>query len=109
MKLLFDEHLSPKLNARLEDLFPGSANVLELNLYSSDDKEIWEYARLHDFTIVSKDFDFYQRAFEFGHPPKVIYLTLGNCSTREVESLLRKQYKNILDFFENEGRSLLVL
>jgi predicted nuclease of predicted toxin-antitoxin system len=109
MKLLFDEHLSPKLNARLEDLFPGSANVLDLDLFAREDKEIWEYARLHNYSIISKDFDFYQRAFEFGHPPKVIYLTLGNCSNRDVEALLRTQYKNILEFFENEARSLLVL
>jgi len=36
------------------------------------DEVIWNYAREHDFVIISKDSDFRQRCFLFGPPPKVV-------------------------------------
>ena len=35
-------------------------------------------------TIVSKDADFHQRSFLFGHPPKVIWVS-RNCLTSDIE------------------------
>ena len=58
MKLLFDQHLSPLLVARLIDLYPGSLHVHAIGLGASDDRRIWEFARDHDLTIVTKDADF---------------------------------------------------
>ncbi|MCC6745088.1 MAG: DUF5615 family PIN-like protein [Acidobacteria bacterium] len=55
MKLLFDQNLSFRLTARLENLFPGSEHVRSAGLASADDAIIWEYARQHGFAIVSKD------------------------------------------------------
>lgn len=45
--------------------------------------------------IVSKDADFRQRSFLYGHPPKVIWIRLGNCSTREIANLLRERLAEI--------------
>jgi hypothetical protein len=33
-----------------------------------------------------------------GFPPKVIWIRLGNCSTKTIESLLRDNYEAILSF-----------
>jgi predicted nuclease of predicted toxin-antitoxin system len=57
MKLLFDEHLSPRLCSLLVDLFPGSENVLLTGLGGRTDEEIGSYAAASNFTIVSKDAD----------------------------------------------------
>jgi predicted nuclease of predicted toxin-antitoxin system len=62
--------------------------VRELGLASAVDIEVWEYARQFGFTIVSKDTDFSQRGFLFGPPPKVIWIRLGNCSTKEIQDVL---------------------
>ena len=58
MKLLFDQHLSLKLAKKLGDVFPGSNQVKLVGMHEAEDDEIWEYARAHGFTVVSKDSDY---------------------------------------------------
>ena len=109
MKLLFDENLSPKLTRRLADLFPDSLHVRDVGLKAADDPSIWDYARDNDFMIVSKDADMHDLSLVFGSPPKVIWVRLGNCSTSEVENLLRREFDVIKVFYEDDSTSLLAL
>jgi len=99
MKFLFDENLSPRLVVLLADLFPNSLHVRDAGLQAAEDLLVWNYARDHDLTIVSKDADMHQRCFVFGAPPKVVWVRLGNCSTTDVADLLRR-YVNALEVFE---------
>jgi predicted nuclease of predicted toxin-antitoxin system len=109
VKLLFDENLSPKLVVRLADLFPDSLHVRDVGLKAANDPEVWEYARDNDLVIVSKDSDMHQRSFLFGAPPKVVWVRLGNCSTTDVENLLR-HHRNVLNvFYSDELASFLSL
>ncbi len=108
MKLLLDEHLSGELVDALADVYPGSEQILLLGLGGSGDGVVWEYARLHGLTIVSKDSDFYERSMRVGAPPKVIWLRLGNCTTVAVEMLLRKSEHTLIRFAESD-ESCLVL
>jgi predicted nuclease of predicted toxin-antitoxin system len=89
MKLLFDQNLSPKLPARVADIFPGSDHVLPLGLDTAPDQQVWDFARANDFVIVSKDADYPNLVALRGHPPKVVWLQLGNCTTQQVEDALR--------------------
>jgi predicted nuclease of predicted toxin-antitoxin system len=109
VKLLFDENLSPTLPRRLAELFPDSSHVRDVNLKSADDPVVWQYARDNDFTIVSKDSDLHQRSFVLGHPPKLIWVRLGNCATRDVEELLRRNLLVITNFNDDLEASFLVL
>ena len=109
MKLLFDENLSHKLVRALEDLFPDSEHVRNLGLKAADDHLIWEHAKNKDLIIVSKDSDFYQRSLLFGHPPKVIWIRRGNCSTVAVEAILRLHFQDVKDFYEDPYESFLIL
>ena len=61
MKLLLDENLSDRIIPKITDLYPNSEHVKILGLTNTDDAIIWEYAKLNDFVIVSKDSDFHQR------------------------------------------------
>ena len=90
MKLLFDENLSPKLTKLLSDVYPDSTHVRDVGLARADDDVVWEYAAKRGFAIVSKDADFHQRSFVHGHPPKVVWIRRGNCSTVEIERILRE-------------------
>lgn len=95
MKLLFDENLSPRLASSLADLFPASTHVRDVGLRAADDPAVWEHARLNGFLIVSKDADMHDLSLLFGNPPKVIWLRMGNCSTAQVENLLRREFEVI--------------
>jgi predicted nuclease of predicted toxin-antitoxin system len=75
VKLLFDENLSRTLGERLRDIYPDARHVAQVGLESSSDKTVWEFARTHGLTIVSKDSDFNQFAFLFGPPRQMLYPT----------------------------------
>ena len=109
MKLLFDENLSHKLVRLLADLFPGSIHVREVGLKAADDPVVWEYAKNNGLMIVSKDSDMHQRSFVFGYPPKVVWVRLGNCSTSDVERLMRRHFDAIKSFYEDDYASFLSL
>ena len=109
MKLLFDQNLSSTLCRSLSDCFPGSAHVREIGLRDADDALIWRYAAQHGFAIVTKDADFRQRSFLQGHPPKIVWVRLGNCSTEDVERTLRHRASAIQDFLIDEMKSILAL
>lgn len=109
MKLLFDENLSPKLPSRLSDLFPSSIHVRDVGMKATIDPIVWDYAKDNSFMIVSKDSDMHDLSLIFGSPPKVIWLRLGNCSTLQVESFLRREFNAIKLFYEDKSLSLLAL
>lgn len=109
MKLLFDENLSHKLARLLTDIFPDSTHVRDVGMKAADDPLVWEYARDNGLMIVSKDSDMHQRSFVFGQPPKVVWVRLGNCSTSDVERLLRRNFAAIKAFYEDDYASFLSL
>lgn len=109
MRLLFDQNLSFRLLKRLDDIFPSAQHVRDIGLGSADDERVWAYAEEHGLVIVSKDGDFHQRAILLGAPPKIVWLRLGNCPTREIERVLRKRAGEIGVFVDDPGAALLVI
>ena len=88
MKLLFDENLSPRLVSLLTHEYAGSEHVRNVGLAAAADPVVWSFAAAQGFVIATKDSDFKHRALLFGHPPKVVWLRLGNCSTAAAAALL---------------------
>ena len=109
MKLLFDQNLSPHLATRLQRLFPGSSHVSWVDLDHAEDVEVWEYARQNEYLLVTKDADFSELKTLQGLPPKVIWLQLGNCTTGQVENLLRLHYDAIKQLTDNDSIGILSL
>ena len=109
MKLLLDENLSPELAKSLSDLYSGSAHVHECGLGSTDDEQIWAFAKANGFVIVSKDSDFRAKSLLQGAPPKVVWLRIGNCTTQDLEELLRKFSAAIHTFETSQTECFLVL
>ena len=101
MKLLFDQNISFRVLKRLEEYFPGSVQVKDLGLENFSDIKIWNYAKEHNFSIVTFDSDFFDLANLFGHPPKIIWLRIGNRRTNEIAELLISKSDIILDFISN--------
>ncbi|WGV24187.1 DUF5615 family PIN-like protein [Halotia branconii] len=109
MKLLLDENLSDRIIHKIVDLYPDSEHVKTLGMINTDDAMIWEYAKANGFVIVSKDSDFHQRSLLYGHPPKFIYLRVGNCPTSKITQIMRDNLDTIIQFERSETESLLIL
>jgi len=109
MKLLFDHNLSPRLAQRLSDLFPDSSHVALHGLDQASDLEVWSFAGREGFTLVTKDTDFNDLATLRGAPPKVIWLRIGNCTTADVEQLLRLHELAIAQLGADPNAAILAL
>ena len=55
----------------------------------ASDTVIWEFARQHEYAIVTQDSDFAERSKLLGPPPKVVWLRCGNATPQRIEALLR--------------------
>jgi predicted nuclease of predicted toxin-antitoxin system len=109
VKLLLDQNLLHRILELIERDFPGSAHVRDHSLQSAADEVIWRFAKDRSLAIVSKDDDFAQRSLLLGHPPKVVWIRLGNCSTREVATLLLQAKDDVLAFDADNEQSLMVI
>ncbi len=109
MKLLLDQNISRKLLSPLQADFPGSDHVAQVGLETALDAEIWEYARMHDFAIVTQDSDFADRSTLYGHPPQVVWLRLGNVSTTHMLRMLEQETLSLQTFFAEGEKGCLVI
>ena len=52
------------------------------------DTEIWNYARQHDLTIVTKDSDFSHRILASTPPPRVLHLRIHNQRLHQLDDFM---------------------
>ena len=78
-------------------------------LRDATDTQIWEYAKSNGYVTVSKDSDFQARSLLYGHPPKFIWLRVGNCTTVVAEQLLRNNASRIQHFITQSTDIILEL
>ena len=97
MKLLLDENLSHRIITDLEQSYPNSSQVSLLNLSEATDAQIWDYAREHDYAIVTLDADFYDYSLVKGGPLLVIWLRCGN----QRKSVIKANLLDHQDVIEN--------
>lgn len=109
MKLLFDQNLSRKLFNRLADIFPDASHVHFHKCSEASDREIWEFAKVQGFCIVTQDADFSEKSRLYGSPPKVIWLRCGNVTTTKVEDRLRLGAEAIQELINNANLNYLEL
>lgn len=109
MRLLFHQNLSPRLAGLLTNLYPGSIHVRDVELERADDQAVWSYAINHRLMIVTTDADLHQMSFLYGHPPKVVWIQRGNCSTNEIASILRTRHNDLAAFERDPESSFLAL
>ena len=95
----------------MESLFKHDESNLcsSSRLDTAEDSIIWQYAREHDFIVITKDADFSELISVKGFPPKVIWIRLGNCTTDEVESLIRSHTQEIKKFNNDNSLGILIL
>ena len=96
MKWLLDANLSYRLVKQLADLPIMVIQVGRTGLpVPADDREIWDWARMNGYIVITNDEDFYRFAGVFGFPPKVVMPRTGNQSTRFMAALLAHHLNDI--------------
>ncbi len=73
---------------------PLFQHVVELNRRWLD-SSIWEYARNKDMTILTKDYDFYDRIISDAPPPRVIHFRLGNMKRKDFQAFATANWEKI--------------
>ena len=101
MKILFDQNISFRIINKINHLYPEAKQVRELGLENSTDIEIWNFANLNGFTIITFDSDFFDISNIKGHPPKIIWLRTGNTTTKNIIEILQLKKEIIIDFISN--------
>jgi predicted nuclease of predicted toxin-antitoxin system len=109
VKLLFDQNLSLRLVGRLADLYPGSSHLHVLGLDRAADGEVYGHARREGFAIVTKDADFSDLCLLQGFPPNVVWIRRGNCTTAEIEQMLRAHQSDVESLIEDPFLGVLTL
>ena len=109
MKFLLDENLSPRLVPRPLSLFGVLTHVRDIGLQRSDDKIIWEWAKVNGYTVITTDGDFVAMSQRLGWPPKVIHIDQCEYPFRVMENVLRTNAVRISEFDKDKTAGLLSL
>lgn len=89
MKIWIDAQLPPSLAPWITHNFDVTALSLKaLSLRDAKDIEIFEAAKFADAIIMTKDSDFIDLVCRLGSPPKIIWITCGNVTNRNLRQLL---------------------
>jgi predicted nuclease of predicted toxin-antitoxin system len=82
VRFLVDAQLPPALARFLVEEGHEAVAVRELALRNADDEVIWQCAKRDGFIIVTKDEDFARMVWQFGPPPQILWLRIGNATNR---------------------------
>lgn len=96
-KYLIDVNLPSRLSIFNTDDFEY---VINLNDRWAD-SEVWEYARLNNLTIITKDVDFSLKILTNNPPPKVIHLKVGNLKFNDFYSFITLKWSKITEISNN--------
>ncbi len=72
-----------------------------MNLENKTNLEIWNFAKQNGYTIVTFDADFYDLVSLYGHPPKIVWLRLGNASTQKLIEVIQSHASIISSFLSD--------
>lgn len=107
--ILLDNNLSPKISRVLGANYTRVNHVTDVGLESEEDSKIWSFVKERAGTIITKDADFFHLLNRYGHPPKVIWIRMGNATTGQMIQLLTDKQSTIEKFLSNAALGLLEL
>jgi predicted nuclease of predicted toxin-antitoxin system len=86
-----DAQLSPALAPWITSEFGVEAySVKWLGYRDAEDCVIFQAAHQANAVVVTKDSDFLRLLDEFGPPPQIVWITLGNTSNAHMRDVLRR-------------------
>ena len=101
MTLWLDAQLPPTLSGWLSETFGVAAFSMKyLGLDKASDLEIFNKAKAEGVVLLSKDSDFLQLLDQWGPPPQVVYLRLGNSTNAFLRSYFASKWPEIKAFLD---------
>ena len=98
MKFIVDAHLPKKLSTFLNENGHDSIHTLELkNKNASSDNEINELSIAENRVVISKDSDFYDHYMTKLEPFKLLIISTGNISNKELMMIFEKNLEKIVE------------
>lgn len=95
--LILDANLSYKLVPWLKaELALDALHLVELRSLEMVDRDIFFATRSPENIILTKDADFVDLVTQFGPPPRVVLLNVGNASNQLLREILRAQLPSAL-------------
>ncbi len=82
MRFLIDANLPPSLAAWLTAEGFEARHTFDIELASATDRQIWGYAKDHDFIIITRDEDFILLNTVEPEGPRVVWVRIGNAIKR---------------------------
>lgn len=95
MKFLVDANLPPSLCVWLRSHGHEAEHLVDRDLLTATDTQIWRLGSLERAVIFSKDVDFYERALLFDAPPQVVHVAVGNCSNDRLFDVLNSEWPDV--------------
>ena len=88
MKFLFDQNISHRILKLIPKEYSDSTTVKNEGLINTTDREIWEFAKINEYIIVTQDSDFNDLNSLYGFPPKIIWIRTGNMKTQSIVDII---------------------
>lgn len=102
MIVWIDAQLSPALAPWLTETFAIEAySVKFLGYRDASDKDIFDAARAASALVITKDADFVTLLDQYGAPPQVLWLTLGNTSNPRLKQVLEQTFEKAVLLFRS--------
>ena len=79
MKYVIGNQLPAALARHLQTHGLDACHVADVGMDQASDREIWQYATVNGYAVVSKDEDFLHIAHADAAGPPFVWVRLGNC------------------------------
>jgi predicted nuclease of predicted toxin-antitoxin system len=106
VKILLDQNISFRVVGLLIASFEKVDHVKMIGFTDASDKEIWDYALLNNYTIITFDSDFIEIATLRGTPPKIVWLRFGNSSNLKIANKLLLNAEAIKGFISDNDSGI---
>jgi predicted nuclease of predicted toxin-antitoxin system len=106
MEVVLDAHLSPAIAKWINENYVGvqASSLTLLGLRDKEDLEIFRALSKPNTLLISKDSDFKKISRDFGAPPVILLLSIGNSSNKRVTQILKSHWPDIVELMANGER-----
>ena len=104
MRFVVDAQLPPALVRLLAAAGHQAEHVADVGLRDADDGVIWQYAIDQRAIIVTKDEDFAARSLRTDTGPVIVWLRVGNTSSRALSQWMTPLLSQIVDHVQRGDR-----